>query len=125
MERETRNILNVKKSQIIYDMIVSGKIIIIIIIIIIISWFRHYATSLKDAGSIPDEIIGFFNLPNSSSRTMALESTQPLTEMSTRNIPGRKGWPAHKADNLTAVCLKNVGASTSHNPMGLHGLLQG
>jgi hypothetical protein len=22
-------------------------------------------------------------------------------------------------------CLENVGASTSHNPMGLHGLLQG
>jgi hypothetical protein len=30
----------------------------------------------------------FFNLPNSSSRTMALGSTQPLTEMSTRKIPG-------------------------------------
>jgi hypothetical protein len=42
-------------------------------------------------GSIPDEIIGFFNLPNSSSRTMATESTQPLTEMSTRNFPGGKG----------------------------------
>jgi hypothetical protein len=24
----------------------------------------------------------------------------PLTEMSTRNLPGGKGWPAHKADNL-------------------------
>jgi hypothetical protein len=30
----------------------------------------------------------FFNLPNSSSCTMALGSTQPLTEMSTRNLPG-------------------------------------
>jgi hypothetical protein len=30
----------------------------------------------------------FFNLPNPSSRTMALGLTQPLTEMSTRNIPG-------------------------------------
>jgi hypothetical protein len=45
----------------------------------------------------------FFNLPNSSSRTMALESTQPLTEMSTSNIPGGKGWLARKADNLTAM----------------------
>jgi hypothetical protein len=36
----------------------------------------------------PDEIIGFFNLPNPSSRTMALVSTQPRTEMSTRNLPG-------------------------------------
>jgi hypothetical protein len=31
---------------------------------------------------------------------MALGSTQTLTEMSTRNIPGGKGRPAHKADNL-------------------------
>jgi hypothetical protein len=29
-----------------------------------------------------------------------------------------------KADNLTAICLENVGASTSHNRMDLHGLLQ-
>jgi hypothetical protein len=25
------------------------------------SWLRHYATSWKVAGSIPDEVIGFFN----------------------------------------------------------------
>jgi hypothetical protein len=24
-------------------------------------WLRHYATSRKVAGSIPDEVIGFFN----------------------------------------------------------------
>jgi hypothetical protein len=35
---------------------------------------------------------------------MALGSTQPLTEMSTKNIPGCKGLPARKADNLTAIC---------------------
>jgi hypothetical protein len=29
-------------------------------------------------------------LPNPSSRTMALGSTQPLTEMSTRTLPGGK-----------------------------------
>jgi hypothetical protein len=34
---------------------------------------------------------------------MALESTQPLTEMSTRNILGGKGRPAGKADNLAAI----------------------
>jgi hypothetical protein len=38
------------------------------------------------------------------SRTVALESTQPLTKMSARNIPGGKRRPAHKADNLTASC---------------------
>jgi hypothetical protein len=35
---------------------------------------------------------------------MALGSTQPLTEMSTRNIPGGEGRPARKADSLTAIC---------------------
>jgi hypothetical protein len=39
----------------------------------------------EGAGSIPDEVITFFNLSNPSSRTMALGLTQPLTEMSTRN----------------------------------------
>jgi hypothetical protein len=53
-------------------------------------------------GSIPDVVIGFFNLPNLSSHIVALEMTQPLTEMSTRNLPGGKGFPARKVDNLTA-----------------------
>jgi hypothetical protein len=39
---------------------------------------------------------------------MALVLTQPLTEMSTKNIPGRGGggeaWPVCKADNLTVIC---------------------
>jgi hypothetical protein len=35
---------------------------------------------------------------------MTLGQTQPLTEMSTRNLPGGKGRPARKADNLTAIC---------------------
>jgi hypothetical protein len=35
---------------------------------------------------------------------MALGSTQSLTEMSTRNIPGGKGRPAPKAYNLTTIC---------------------
>jgi hypothetical protein len=55
-------------------------------------------------GSIPNVVIGFFNLLNPSSCTMALGLTQPLTEMSTRNLPGGKGRPASKAENLTAIC---------------------
>jgi hypothetical protein len=37
-------------------------------------------------------------------RTMTQGSTQPLTEMSTRNLPGGKGRPARKAGNLTTIC---------------------
>jgi hypothetical protein len=59
---------------------------------------------MGNAGSIPDKVIGFFNWPNSSSRNMALGSTQPLTEMSTRNLPRGKVRSAREADNLTAIC---------------------
>jgi hypothetical protein len=84
---------------------------------------------------------------------MALGSTQPLTEMSTRNLPGgvkdsrrvrmttlppSVGRLSRECGSLDAsqtygpprpatgiLYLVTVGASTSHNPMGLHGLLQG
>ena len=40
----------------------------------------------KVACSVPDVVVtGIFHLPNPYGRTMALSSTQPLTEMSTRN----------------------------------------
>jgi hypothetical protein len=74
---------------------------------LIFSWLhlkfgvRHYATSRKVAVSISDGVNGFsFNRPNPFSSTMALGSTQPLTEMSTRNLPGGgggKGQFARKA----------------------------
>jgi hypothetical protein len=56
---------------------------------------------------VPDEV-DFFNLPNPSRRTIALGSTQPLTEMSTRNFPGGKRRPARRADNLAAIYEPNV-----------------
>jgi hypothetical protein len=64
---------------------------------------RHYATSRKVAGSGPDYLV-FFNVPNLSSHTIALGSTQPLTEMSTRNILGGKRRPARKADKFIPNC---------------------
>jgi hypothetical protein len=55
----------------------------------------------------PMRSLDFFNLPNPS-RSMALGSAQPLTEMSTRNLPGVKGRLARKADHLTAICEPTV-----------------
>jgi hypothetical protein len=55
---------------------------------------RHYPTSRKVMGSIPDEVIGFFNLLYLFSHTMSLGSTQLLIEMSTRNLLGGKVRPA-------------------------------
>jgi hypothetical protein len=67
-----------------------------------------YATSRKVGESIPDEVTGFFNWPNASSRTMALGPTQPLTEFNTRNLLGGKGRPTRKTDDLTAICEQIV-----------------
>jgi hypothetical protein len=63
-------------------------------------------------GSIPDEITGFFNLPNPSSHTMALISTKTLNKNSYQESSGVGEG-------------RNVEASVSHNCIGLHGLLQG
>ena len=51
-------------------------------------WLTCCATNRKVAGSIPDGVIGIFrrHTGNPSDRTMALGSTQSLTEMSTRSI---------------------------------------
>jgi hypothetical protein len=83
---------------------------------------------MLQAGRSPVRVldeVDFFNLPNPSTRTMALGSTQPLKETSTRNRPGGKRRPARKADNHAASVSRmseNVGASTSRNRKGLHGL---
>jgi hypothetical protein len=68
------------------------------------SWLRHSTPSWKVAGSSPDEVDFFFSLPKPFSRNMALGSTQPLREISTRIFLGYKGRPARKADNLAANC---------------------
>jgi hypothetical protein len=78
---------------------------------------RHCATNRKVAGSIPDGVTGIFQCLNPSGRLVVLGSTQPLTEMSTRNL----SW-VRRADNLTtSMCRlsRNSGASTSWNPKGL------
>ena len=46
----------------------------------------HLATIRKVVFSIPEGVIGIFHRLNPSCRTMALGSTQPMTEISTRVI---------------------------------------
>jgi hypothetical protein len=67
-----------------------------------VMWFKYVAVAQlvvalrynpEAAGSIPDGVTGIFQWHNPSGRTMALGSTQPLTEMSTRNI----SWGAKAA----------------------------
>jgi hypothetical protein len=55
-------------------------------------WLRHCAKNQQVARPIPDGVSGFFHWHTPVGRIMALGSTQPLTEMSTRNISwGGKG----------------------------------
>jgi hypothetical protein len=56
------------------------------------------STTRKAAGSIPNKTNGFINWFNPSSRTMALRSTEPLTEMSSRNLHVGKGRQKSQAD---------------------------
>jgi hypothetical protein len=57
------------------------------------SWLRHYATTWNVMGSIPNGVTEIFQQHKPSGRTMALGLTQPLAEMSTRNIAwGKRGW---------------------------------
>jgi hypothetical protein len=46
----------------------------------------------------------YFNVPNPSSRSVALGSTKPLTEINTRNFPEGKARSARKTDGLIAIC---------------------
>ena len=50
------------------------------------------------------DVIGFFHLHNPSGRTMALGLTQPLTEMSTRNVLGGKGGRCVGLTTLPPSC---------------------
>jgi hypothetical protein len=62
------------------------------------------ATSREVAGSIPDEVIEFFNWSILPAALSPSDRLSLLTEVSTRNLPGRKGRPAHEAGNHTAIC---------------------
>ena len=85
----------------------------------LVGWLRHCATSRKVARSMVS--LKFFIdiiLP----AVLVLGLTQPLTEMSTRNISWGWRWPVRTADNLTTFMCRlswHLGASTSWNPQGL------
>ena len=49
-------------------------------------WLKCCSNNRKIADSMPASVIGIFHWHNPSDRTMALGSTHPLTEMSTRSI---------------------------------------
>jgi hypothetical protein len=79
---------------------------------------------LQVAGSSPDDDTDFFpNIPQPSSHTRPW-----VYSVSNRNKYQNifLGIMHSRSVRLTRDdCLDNVGSSTSHNPIGLHGLLRG
>jgi hypothetical protein len=87
---------------------------------------RHCATGWKVTGLIPDGVDGIFHWHNPSGSTIVLRLTQPLTEMSTRNIfwgvkaAGVFGWPHH----LHVLIVMKSGSLKLLEPSGpVQGLL--
>ena len=76
-------------------------------------------------GSIPDSVIGILHWRNPSGCTMALGLTQPLTEMSTRNISwGGKGSWCIGLTTLTPSCADCLEIWNPHGlPRPVMGLL--
>jgi hypothetical protein len=62
-----------------------------------------WGTKLQ-AGKAMMNSLGFFNLPNPSSRTEAQGSIQLISGFNSRNLRRVKGRPARKAGNLSAIC---------------------
>jgi len=79
----------------------------------VVLW-RNCATSRKVAGSIPDCVSEISDLHIPSGRTMALGLTEPLTEMSTSNIPyGGKG---SRCVGLTTLPPSRAGCLEIYEP---------
>jgi hypothetical protein len=67
--------------------------------------------TMLQAGRSPVRVadeVDCFNWPNLSSRNIALASTFPLTEMTTKNLSGGKKRTTHRTHNLAAICESNV-----------------
>jgi hypothetical protein len=91
---------------------------------------RHYATSQKGAGSIPDEVIRLFNWPDPSSSIIALR----VDSVPNGNEYQESSWRWRAVDrcvrlttspsSMSSLSGKCRSLDVSHL-MGLHGLLQG
>jgi hypothetical protein len=90
---------------------------------VVVQWLRYCATNQKVTVSIPDGVMEFFIDVNPSDHTMALGSTQPLTEISTRCISWGKCGRCLRLTTLWSSCAV-VKKSGSLNLLETSGPLQ-
>jgi hypothetical protein len=90
-------------------------------------WSRHYAVSRKVAGPRPDEVTQFFfpNLPNPSSRTLALGFTEPVPEIIPRRKGGKKSVGLTTFSPSVSRSSRQCGILDLSEPVGPHGLCPG
>jgi len=86
---------------------------------------RYCATSQEVARSIPDGVTGNFHWHNPSGRTKALRLTQPLMDMSTRNISWRVKAASAYSWQPYYFRVPTILKSGSPNLLELSGPLQG
>ena len=98
--------------------LILKTVIFVSVVTVVAQWLRGCATNRKVAGSIPDGVTRIAHWHNPSDRTVALGSTQPLTEMIARNISWEWNRPYHHSGPLS----HNLTTLTSWNPLGASGL---
>jgi hypothetical protein len=81
------------------------------------------------AGAVLNAETSDFLFNRRSCRRITLGTYHGASASAYRKISRGKVRPACKVSSLTVICehdsLDNMGSSTSHNPIGPHGLLQG
>lgn len=82
---------------------------------------RHCTTKWEDTGSIPDTILGNFQVTYSFFlQSVALGSTQSVTELSAKS----KVRPAHRVDKPAVLVVPSVKSHNSISLLSRHDLLR-
>jgi hypothetical protein len=90
--------------------------------------FTHVRVWIFNLNIIQAQIILEANVLNPSSRTMDLGLTHPINEYQESSWVVKDIWHIRQTTlppSVSQLSRENMGVLTSHNPMILHGLLQG
>jgi hypothetical protein len=104
--------------------------VILVLIHIVESWLRHCFTSRKVTGSIPGDVIVFLPIdlilqPKYDPGIDSASNRNEHQEFSWGLKGGRRVRLTTLPSSVSRFSRENVGAQKVHNPMGVHGLLQG